>query len=141
MQFHKGDKVRFLNEKGEGVITKILGNGMVMVEVEDGFEYPYLTNQLVPTAPIEKTPEPKKISLLKENRVTENNFEEEVFSFPDGIYLAFIPQHQGFPAAGKIDVALYNHSDYDIFYTLSLKEGSKWNCIQSGGIGPRGIVD
>ena len=32
-----GDKVRFLNEKGEGIITGFVGKNIVNVENEDGF--------------------------------------------------------------------------------------------------------
>lgn len=141
MQFSKGDAVRFLNETGEGVVTKIIGNGMVMVETSEGFEYPYPAAQLVPVKPIEKT-----VPVVKplDSKNAQVNSEETVPSvsslnnrFPDGVFLAIIPQHQGFPSAGKMDVHLFNHSDYDIYYTLSLKEGRDWLCIESGALRPR----
>ena len=36
-RFKVGNKVRFLNETGGGVIAKIDENGMAYVESEDGF--------------------------------------------------------------------------------------------------------
>ena len=42
----KGDKVRFLNMEGGGIITRIEGR-MVYVEEEDGFEYPVSDNEVV----------------------------------------------------------------------------------------------
>ncbi len=151
MQFRKGDKVRFLNETGEGTVTKIVGNGMAMVEIEGGFEYPYPLNQLVPAAPIEKGARDegdegrrdggrgngergKKETAGEKYLTAPSGFNERV---ADGIYLAFIPRHQAFPSAGEIDLVFYNHTDYDIFYTLSLKDGREWTCIQSGALGPR----
>jgi Domain of unknown function (DUF2027)/Smr domain len=140
MQFNKGDGVRFLNEKGEGIITRIMGNGMVMVETSEGFEYPYPAAQLVPIKPIEKSVSVKENS---EQIETSTKQEKQAVSqsvnsrFPDGIYLTIEPQHQAFPSAGKLDLHLYNHSSYDIFYTISIKDGREWICIESGAIRPR----
>jgi hypothetical protein len=36
-----GDKVKFLNDVGGGVVTRFLNKNMVMVENYDGFEIPY----------------------------------------------------------------------------------------------------
>mgnify|MGYP000107708567 CR=1 FL=1 len=35
-----GDKVRFLNSVGGGIVRRFKGNDQVIVEDEDGFEYP-----------------------------------------------------------------------------------------------------
>ena len=42
-----GDKVRFLNEVGGGVVSKILDKNKVMVMTDDGFEIPTLEAELV----------------------------------------------------------------------------------------------
>jgi dsDNA-specific endonuclease/ATPase MutS2 len=47
MKFKAGDTVRFLDEKGEGVIRGFRGKQFALVEIEDGFEIPYLISQLV----------------------------------------------------------------------------------------------
>lgn len=136
MQFRKGDRVRFLNEKGEGVISRLLGQGMAMVEIEDGFEYPYPVNQLVPVNPI-VAPEPPRAQQPTAQQPAIPTAPAVINTrYPDGIYLAFIPQHQAFPSAGKIDLVVLNHSTYDIYYTLSIKDGSLWTCIQAGMLGP-----
>ncbi len=49
MDFNIGDIVRLKNEKGGGIITQVLPNKQLMVELEDGFEIPFLPSQLVPT--------------------------------------------------------------------------------------------
>ena len=43
----KGDKVRFLNEKGGGIITGFSGKDIVLVEDQDGFEIPFRMNEVV----------------------------------------------------------------------------------------------
>lgn len=135
MQFQKGDKVRFLNETGEGVFVRNNGNGTAIVEVEDGFEYPFPIKELVPVKAHERSarteaPQPEK-------QTAPTSIPEVINpGFPDGIYLVFQPQNQQIPSAGKIDVYVLNRSDYHIFFTVSLKDARDWICIQSGTLGP-----
>ena len=42
-----GDKVRFLSEIGGGFIAGFQGKNIVLVEDEDGFQVPMLTNEVV----------------------------------------------------------------------------------------------
>lgn len=46
MQLKKGDKVKFLNETGGGIISRIEGL-LIFVEIEDGFEIPTTSSNLV----------------------------------------------------------------------------------------------
>jgi len=47
MKFIKGEKVKFLNNVGGGVVVKVLSNNMVEVRTDDGFEYPILVDELI----------------------------------------------------------------------------------------------
>lgn len=47
MKFQPGDKVRFLNTNGGGVVTKIISPSLVSVAIEDGFEIPTLISELI----------------------------------------------------------------------------------------------
>lgn len=47
MNFKIGDKVKFLNDTGGGIITKSIDKSTVLVEIEDGFELPVLLSELV----------------------------------------------------------------------------------------------
>jgi len=51
MKFQVGNKVKFLNEKGGGIVTKIITSSMVNVMVADGFEIPTLTSELIKIDP------------------------------------------------------------------------------------------
>ena len=42
-----GDKVKFLNDVGGGVVTSFIGKNLVNVENEDGFEIPCPISELV----------------------------------------------------------------------------------------------
>lgn len=136
MQFKKGDKVRFLNETGEGTFVRNSGGGMAIVEVEDGFEYPFPLNQLVPVTSYERVPRTDLPKVVQETATTSPVREVINPGFPDGIFLVFQPQNQKIPSAGPIDVYVLNRSNYHIFFTVSLKDGREWICIQSGMLGP-----
>lgn len=53
-RFKIGDKVRFLNETGGGIIVRIDDKGMAYVESEDGFEIPALLSALIPAEGFDK---------------------------------------------------------------------------------------
>ena len=42
-----GDRVKFLNDVGGGIVTGFIGKNMVNVENEDGFEVPYPLSKLI----------------------------------------------------------------------------------------------
>lgn len=47
MQFKIGDKVRFLDQAGEGKVIGVIDDNTLTVEDESGFDYPYAVSQLV----------------------------------------------------------------------------------------------
>lgn len=81
MKFSIGDRVRFLNEKGEGIVTKFINKTTIGITIEDGFEIPYLISELVAihdASEVKKIPEvasfePKKNSLKKKIRSTSSD--------------------------------------------------------------------
>jgi hypothetical protein len=136
MQFQKGDRVRFLNETGEGTFIRNNGNGIAIVEVEDGFEYPFPLKELVPVKSHERQARVETPAAAEERSAPTSLPEVINPGFPDGVYLVFQPKNQQIPSAGQIDVYVLNRSDYHIFFTVSLKDGKDWICIQSGMLGP-----
>jgi hypothetical protein len=47
VELKRGDRVRFLNDTGSGIVTRIIDKEMVMVKTDDGFEYPVLGSELL----------------------------------------------------------------------------------------------
>jgi hypothetical protein len=47
MKFNIGDKVKFLNTKGGGIVSKIISPTLVNVMIEDGFEIPTITSEII----------------------------------------------------------------------------------------------
>jgi hypothetical protein len=51
MKFNIGDKVKFLNTKGGGIVSKIISPTLVNVMIEDGFDIPTMTSELIKVDP------------------------------------------------------------------------------------------
>jgi len=146
--FKIGDKVSFLNDKGGGVVKKIIDTRMVEVEIEDGFNIPVVTSDLVldfraqPSRQQEVTQkvqqeiknqqiieqETKNEARRAELRRFARNVEEE------GVYLAFIPHDQQWLMTGPIDVAIVNHTPADALYSFNLKTESRYQNVDYGSI-------
>jgi len=68
MNFQVGDRVRFLHQKGEGVVSKIIDDIKVLVSV-DGFDFPYLKDDLVKI----DSEIDEKIDFISENVINEKH--------------------------------------------------------------------
>ena len=51
MKVQVGDKVKFLNSSGGGIVSKIISPTLVNVMIEDGFEIPTMTSELIKVDP------------------------------------------------------------------------------------------
>ena len=153
MKFKPGDKVRFLNSTGGGTVVKEINAFMVSVAIEDGFEIPTLTSELVaieaagtsgdmflnknerrvevPKKP-EPLPEPEK-----DDRISRIVLRGEGQAVATGIYLAWVPQDQRQLMLGLIDVILVNNTAFDILYAFSLKnKEGKFSGMDYGSVPP-----
>ena len=65
MEYQVGDKVSFLNEKHDGVVSKIVNSTQVEVATDDGFDVPVLSKELVLVHREEKETESKVPSQKK----------------------------------------------------------------------------
>jgi hypothetical protein len=82
-----GDKVKFLNDVGGGVVTGFINKTTVNVEDQDGFEVPYPINQLV--------------NLSEAERQEKEKSEEPPESIEKKEQKAVAGQKQGIKLAGK----------------------------------------
>jgi hypothetical protein len=123
MGLKAGDKVRFLDEKGAGFITRFVDNKNVLVEMEDGFEIPYPLAKLVP-AVAEISPAMPKVSASPE--IFESHPVQSSYSAKglqsEGVFLVYLPADPGFPLNGHFQVMLFNMTSYQIQYTISSKQ-------------------
>lgn len=138
MRFKTGDKVRFLNQTGGGVITRMINDFMASVAIDDGFEIPTLTSELViiedearnsrlfrtetSERPVE-TPKPKETVVVPPPQPefepsTPIRLRKMQQTLNEGVYLLFMPINQEYPVAGDIQVFIANHTSYDILFSV-----------------------
>lgn len=131
MKFKVGDKVKFLNETGGGVVSKIVSGGLVYVATEDGFELPISSGEI-----IKMEDESKAGKMFSEdfNVDLEKMRSESAAEAPKagriraaaevskGYYLAFVPADQQWFITGDMNIRLINHSGNDILYNLLLRD-------------------
>lgn len=128
-----GDKVKFLNDVGGGVVTRFINKDMVNVENYDGFEIPYPISQLfcISDPALNRGSE----KLQKQVVHTENNPKLEVGestgeiingkNSPD-FYFCFVPADSVNPLAGEIKIYLVNDSNFTVLL--------RYTHIKSAGI-------
>jgi DNA-nicking Smr family endonuclease len=153
----KGDRVRFLNAVGGGVVTRIdASRGMVFVEDEDGFEIPVLDRECVVVPKVNETTNfPVKDfsssargeastqsvnqQVLQQPQTVKSE-PEPVFETPDGdmlkLMLAFIPTDIKNLQTCDTDVLLINDSNYFLFYNLSIGEDDGKRSVSNGMLEP-----
>jgi len=138
MKFRVGDKVKFLNEKGGGIVSKVVSGSLVYVATEDGFELPTATGDI-----IKIDPESKAEKMFSENFDVDINaittadgpMAEPAAPLPGkvragaeetpGFYLAFVPTDQQWYIMGDIEVRIINHTKNDIIYNILLVDEEK----------------
>lgn len=139
MKFKVGDKVKFLNETGGGVVSRIVSGSLVYVTTEDGFELPTATRDLIRMAPETKAEKMFSEDFKVDLNANRSVQEEGVVAPPSpaagkvkagaeettGFYLAFVPSDQQWYITGEIEVRIVNHSRYDILYNFLLEDEDK----------------
>lgn len=148
MKYKVGDKVKFLNQVGGGVISKIVSNALVHVKTEDGFEMPTLISEIlaldISTGSAQMFTPTYNIELSEEEMLQASNAEHQSsisriqFSKQkneaEGIYLSFVPHNQNIPMNGMFNLFLVNHTEMDVLYNFTLKQKDKFSAIDYGSI-------
>lgn len=148
--FKVGDRVSFLNDKGGGIVKKIIDTRMAEVEIEDGFNIPVLMSDLVIDFRSQPTRQEQVVQQvqqdIKNQQIIEQESRDEARrselrrfarkSEEEGIYLAFIPHEQQWLLTGLLDVAVINNTPADALYSFNLKQGEKYANIDYGSIAP-----
>ncbi len=124
MKLKIGDKVRYLNEEGGGVVTKIIDNKTVEIEDETGFEVPVLEKELVLIDRNES-----KLLNIQEDYIEEQEDEEDE---SDEIDLSFLDEPEvpelknneinivwaSIKKNNTIDFYIINNSSYAIYCNI-----------------------
>lgn len=146
--FKIGDKVSFLNDKGGGVVKKVIDTRMVEVEIEDGFVIPVVVSDLVldfrsqpnrQQQVVQQVQQEIKNQQIVEREAKNEARRTELRRFArnveeEGVYLAFIPHDQQWLMTGLIDVAVVNHTPADALYSFNLKQDEKYQNVDYGSV-------
>ncbi|MCQ2250793.1 MAG: DUF2027 domain-containing protein [Bacteroidales bacterium] len=148
MNFKKGDKVKFLYQNDHGTITRVIGEGKVMVLNSDDFEVPAMASELILDASAKENEEPKaprmtyvdELQAKVQVRVEAKKQEQKASARQSGdvaLYAGFVPADG--KAHDKCDLDLYfvNDSDFRICYNYcKTLEGSTQMQVTSGILEP-----
>lgn len=143
MQFYIGDKVKFIDEVGGGVVIKLNSPISVTVQTDDGFEIPTMTKNLLKieakTAQEKIFVEPglnnlrvenpqniSKGSLLKTHIEPLIGANASLKAIDQHLSLAFVPRDQTWLITGGIGVYLVNYSKRTMLFQYIT---SKMTCI------------
>lgn len=149
MSVQIGDKVRFLNAVGGGIVRRFIDKNIVSVEEEDGFETPVLIKECVviesagdkAKAPQSgNKPAPEKVAFSKDTTPPDVEKKIEIIETPEGeklnVVLAFLPNQPKSLQNTSYDCYLVNDSNYFLYVNYMNKSGEKWISRFAGLIEP-----
>ncbi|MDR1780877.1 MAG: DUF2027 domain-containing protein [Tannerella sp.] len=146
MKLQIGDKVRFLNSTGGGVVKAFQGKNVVLVEDENGFDFPIQAAEcvVIPSgdealrnsrpAPVEQQPEKPRQPEKPEKR--DFVFEETPEGERINAFLAFLPVDPKALMQSSYEAYFINESNYFLYFNYMLRENSSCTIRYSGLIEP-----
>lgn len=138
-----GDKVRFLNETGGGVVSGFVSKDIVNVRDEDGFDIPMPVREcvVIDTNDYNIKIEPKKEDRPKTEEVEQPVVEKRpVSETREGeklnVYVAYVPMDVKSMTTTSFEAYLVNDSNYYLYYTYSSGENKNWILRSHGVVEP-----
>lgn len=128
-----GDKVRFLNTIGGGVIKGFQGKDIVLVEDEDGFEIPVLIRECVVISPINDAQVRQSAKpTIEVQRTTTQKIEQEykIQETKEGelisVFLAYLPNDIKNLSSTDFECYLINDSNYYLSFNYMNRADNGW---------------
>jgi len=139
MELQIGDSVSFLNEKLDGVVSKVIDKKSVEVTTTDGFSIPVLIYELVKTGSGNN-------SSSKSNKVTTRTIDSNEVT----IGSTHIPQRSSLEKKEYLcfskndskltDLFILNNTGYSQFFAVRINKGGEWVLIYSGKVNKQSYV-
>lgn len=136
-----GDKVRFLNTTGGGVVKGFQGKDIVLVEDQEGFDIPVLIRETVVIEPAKdiqvKSPKPEEVFQVN-RQVKEEEYKPEETKEGEqlGVYLAYLPNDIKSLSTTNLECYLVNDSNYYLSFNYMNRTEQGWLSRQVGSIEP-----
>jgi len=127
MKIKVGDRVKFLNDTGSGTVTRIVDPKTALVQVDDGFEVPWMIRDLVVDVGRYDTDEEEHQEEQHDAGSSQEKtaFSEKIEDDPgteriedEEVLLAFVPDE----TSADFEAYLINSSSYHIKYTISRQQ-------------------
>ena len=161
-----GEKVRFLNEVGGGIISGFQGKDIVMVQDEDGFDIPMLRSQIVVietndnnferpqrqtsgtssydsrpsgTAGVAEAPQPKQKTKVEDEEppITYKAKPKERKNGDQlNLLLAFIPENARELTSTRFEAHIINDSNYFLSVIIASRENASWQARWQATVEP-----
>ncbi|HQK38009.1 MAG TPA: DUF2027 domain-containing protein [Bacteroidales bacterium] len=133
MKFQPGDKVRFLDDVGGGIVKYLSGKEIAMVETEDGFEIPVNIKKLVKISEtiekeVKQRPQHAKPTAVK----TEKSL-PPVSDLPpsETLFLGVVPVTPFSVAVSDFYLYLINDTSWNIMFVMSEEQNDHLHLIAS----------
>lgn len=110
-----GDRVRLLRGKEEGIVSKIVDDKLIEVEIEDGFNIPVLKKEVVIISQQEASAFGDKQAPRPVTKKTDSPAAKA-----KGIYLALIPINDK-----RLSLHFINNTEYTLLFTFSAVSGNR----------------
>lgn len=139
-----GDKVRFLNTTGGGVVKGFQGKDIALVEDEEGFDIPVLIRECVVIEPandaqVRQSSKPSEV--IQQNNIANKVVEEyKVEETKEGeqlaVLLAYLPVDVKSLSTTNFECYLINDSNYYLSYNYISRTEEGWVSRNTGTIEP-----
>jgi hypothetical protein len=139
MKFSVGDKVKFLNEKGGGIIAKIDDKGIIHVRDEDGFDVPMSPGEIVLSEAGNKKSDDnghRKPSTDPVNKDKPIKIQEVDTKREKVVCLGFRPRQQSRVSNSDIEMHVINDSGFHLLYTIHYYELDTYNFLKMDMLEP-----
>jgi hypothetical protein len=125
MKYQLGDFVRFVDEKMEGFVTRIINDQMIGVTGEDDFEIPVLASKVTTVFGYEPA------GTRKESRTDDSNATDEFIA--TGVYLGVLSDTK---ASSVVHFYLVNETSFRLMAALTTADGQNFKGEFAGIIEP-----
>lgn len=137
MKLKAGDRVKYLNSTGGGVIKKIIDSKLVEIEDENGFDVPVLISELIKVESDQMSIQPQAKQTNQPPAFEEPTYEPEIIAEEiDGndspkLYFAIVPKND---QLAKFDLYLINDCNYNFLFNYSHLISGKYTSIENSNL-------
>ncbi|MBN1182087.1 MAG: DUF2027 domain-containing protein [Bacteroidales bacterium] len=139
MNYKIGDKVRFLNDVGGGVIVAYVDDKTVSVETDDGFEIPVLANEILldisevgPESLGSKQNNKEEDAPVVKIKTEDYRYKE----FKGQVLLAIVPENDKLLHVSDLMLYIINDSNFSLQFIVSHNDSHVFEFVDQGVVEP-----